>query len=380
MWSVASAADQGSSSTDSPEQRLRILSVVGARPNFMKLAPVHRALTKREGHDHVIVHTGQHYDRDMSDTFFVDLQIPEPDYNLDVGSDTHARQTAEIMKRVEPVLMDERPDLVLVYGDVNSTVAVTLVAVKLGIRVGHVEAGLRSHDWTMPEEINRMVTDRLSDLLFTPSRDADANLMAEGTPPQRIHFVGNVMIDTLMEVLPRARERTSLATWNVCERGYVLATLHRPANVDDRHRLGALVGAMQDMSRDWPVIFPVHPRTRQRLEEFNLLPSCGGRLQVVEPVGYAEMLGLVDSAGLVLTDSGGLQEETTFLGIPCLTARPNTERPVTILEGTNELVRPERDAVLAAAVRKFGTTRDHCRIEFWDGSAAARIVTAMEEL
>jgi UDP-N-acetylglucosamine 2-epimerase (non-hydrolysing) len=346
----------------------------------MKLAPVHRVLTRQQRHEHVIVHTGQHYDSGMSDTFFVDLQIPEPDYNLDVGSDTHARQTAEIMKRVEPVLLDERPDLVLVYGDVNSTVAAALVAVKLGIKVGHVEAGLRSRDWSMPEEINRVVTDRLSDLLFTPSQDADANLVAEGVQPQRVHFVGNVMIDTLTQALPMARQRASLGTWNVRERAYVVATLHRPSNVDDRHNLGALIGALRDMSREWPVIFPVHPRTRQRLEEFGFSPPREGPLQLVAPVGYVEMLGLVDRAGLVLTDSGGLQEETTFLGVPCLTVRPNTERPVTILEGTNELVPSERDAVLRAAERNFGMIRDDCRIEFWDGRAAERLAKAIEAL
>ena len=355
----------------------RILSVVGARPNFMKLAPVERALEAAGEFEHLVVHTGQHYDRGMSDTFFEDLGIPDPDHNLGVGSGTHAQQTADIMRAIEPVLLAERPDVLLVYGDVNSTVAAALVAAKLGIRVGHVEAGLRSFDWEMPEEINRVVTDRLADLLFTPSRDGDENLLREGIAPERVHFVGNVMIDTLARLLPEARRRADLARWGMREREYVVVTLHRPSNVDDRHNLAELIGALSEIGRERPVIFPVHPRTRRRMEEFGQVPQADGGLRLVDPVGYLEMLGLVDRSGLVLTDSGGLQEETSFLGVPCLTARPNTERPVTVTHGTNELVPTDRAALVAAAERKFGAVRDGCAIERWDGRAAERIVEVL---
>jgi UDP-N-acetylglucosamine 2-epimerase (non-hydrolysing) len=347
----------------------RILSVVGARPNFMKLAPVQRALEVHGGFEHVVVHTGQHYDRGMSDTFFEDLGIPDPDHNLGVGSGTHAQQTADIMKAIEPVLLAERPDVLLVYGDVNSTVA----AAKLGIGVGHVEAGLRSFDWEMPEEINRVVTDRLSDLLFTPSRDGDENLLREGVAAERIHFVGNVMIDTLARLLPEARRRADLAGWGVREREFAVVTLHRPSNVDEARNLAELISALGEIGRDRPVLFPVHRRTRRRLAEFGLVPPEGGGLRLVDPVGYVEMLGLVDRAGLVVADSGGLQKETSFLGVPCLTVRPNTERPVTITHGTNELVPTDRAAIVAAAERRFGAVRDGCEIELWDGHAAERI-------
>jgi len=355
----------------------RIVSVVGARPNFMKLAPVQRALEAAGGFEHVVVHTGQHYDRGMSDSFFEDLGIPDPDHNLGVGSGTHAQQTADIMKAIEPVLLAGRPDVLLVYGDVNSTVAAALVAAKLGIRVGHVEAGLRSFDWEMPEEINRVVTDRLSDLLFTPSRDGDENLVREGVAAERIHFVGNVMIDTLARLLREARRRADLAGWEVREREFAVVTLHRPSNVDDPRPLAELIGALGEIGRTRPVVFPVHPRTRRRLEEFDMVPPGDGGLRLVDPVGYLEMLGLVDRAGLVITDSGGLQEETSFLGVPCLTARPNTERPVTVTHGTNELVPTDRAAIVAAAERKFGAVRDGCEIELWDGRAAERIAEVL---
>jgi UDP-N-acetylglucosamine 2-epimerase (non-hydrolysing) len=343
----------------------------------MKLAPVHRALKAAGGFEHIVVHTGQHYDRGMSDTFFEDLGIPDPDHNLGVGSGTHAQQTADIMKAVEPLLLTERPDALLVYGDVNSTVAAALVSAKLGIRVGHLEAGLRSFDWGMPEEINRVVTDRLSDLLFTPSRDGDENLRREGIPTDRIHFVGNVMIDTVARLLPEARRQADLDKWQLSEREFTVVTLHRPSNVDDPRNLAALIDALAEIGRRRPVIFPVHPRTRLRLEEFGLLPRGSGGLRLVEPVGYVEMLGLVDRSGLVITDSGGLQEETSYLGVPCLTARPNTERPVTISHGTNELVRTEREAIIGAAERRLGTVRNGCEIELWDGRAAERIALVL---
>ena len=361
--------------------KLRIVSVVGARPNFMKLAPVDRELAKRGDVEHVIVHTGQHYDPEMSAAFFEELWIPAPDYHLGVGSGSHASQTAAVMQRLEPVLTRTRPDVVLVYGDVNSTVAAALVAAKLGVRVGHVEAGLRSGDWTMPEEINRVVTDRLAALLFIPSREAGHNLLAEGVPSDRMHFVGNVMIDSLCWALSRAVERNAAAQRGLSDRGYVVVTLHRPSNVDDPATLETLLDALHCLSRDLPVVFPVHPRAKQRLCDAGLTPGRnGGDLRLIEPVGYVEMLSLVAGAALVITDSGGLQEETTFLGVPCLTVRPNTERPITCIHGTNRLVPPHRDALLGAAGRAM-ERRPPVRpmIERWDGRAAERIARVLCE-
>jgi len=351
---------------------MRVLSVVGTRPNFMKLAPVDRELVRR-GVEHVIVHTGQHYDPGMSDAFFEQLWIPAPDHDLGVGSGSHAQQTAAVMQRLEPVVVEVQPDLVLTYGDVNSTVAAALVAAKLQMRVGHVEAGLRSRDWTMPEEINRVVTDRLSDLLFLPSRDAAANLEAEGIPADRMHFVGNVMIDTLCWALPQALLLDAPARFDVEGRPYAVVTLHRPANVDDPAVLRELLEALARLADRVPVLFPVHPRTRARILELRRPPTDRG-LRLIEPVGYLDMLSLVANAGLVVTDSGGLQEETSFLGVPCLTVRPNTERPITCTHGTNRLVQPQRDAILAAAERALGR-RSPARpvIERWDGQAAERI-------
>jgi UDP-N-acetylglucosamine 2-epimerase (non-hydrolysing) len=348
---------------------LRILSVVGARPNFMKLAPLAHELTRR-GTPHVIVHTGQHYDADMSESFLESLSIPKPDFNLAVGSASHAQQTAAVMQRFEPVLLETKPDIVLVYGDVNSTVAAALVAAKLGIRVGHVEAGLRSRDWTMPEEINRVVTDRLSDLLFTPSRDAWENLRAEGVPPERVHFVGNIMIDSLVALLPKARKQNGHA-----QEPYALVTLHRPANVDDPETLRGLLEALAELGRERKIVFPVHPRTRARMDDLGWRPANGG-VQLLEPVPYEEMLSLVLGSDLVITDSGGLQEETSFLGVPCLTVRPNTERPITCIEGTNRLVAAERQALLTAA-REMGQRRAPPTIERWDGFAARRIAAVL---
>jgi UDP-N-acetylglucosamine 2-epimerase (non-hydrolysing) len=350
---------------------MRILSVVGARPNFMKLAPVDRELVKR-GVEHVIVHTGQHYDPGMSDAFFEQLWIPAPDHDLGVGSGSHAQQTAAVMQRLEPAIVELHPDLVLTYGDVNSTVAAALVAAKLQVRVGHVEAGLRSRDWTMPEEINRVVTDRLSDLLFLPSRDAAENLEAEGIPADRMHFVGNVMIDTLCWALPQALAVDAPARFDVRGRSYVVVTLHRPANVDDPAVLRELLEALTRLADHVPVLFPVHPRTRARIGDLRLPTDQG--LRLLEPLGYLDMLSLVAKAGLVVTDSGGLQEETSFLGVPCLTVRPNTERPITCTHGTNRLVQAQRDAILAAAER--GLARHSPArpvIERWDGKAAERI-------
>ena len=351
----------------------KILSVVGARPNFMKLAPLDRALRRRNGIRHVIVHTGQHYDASLSDAFFSDLGIPQPDHNLEVGSGSHTQQTAEIMRRFEPIAVDERPDLVLVYGDVNSTMAAALVAAKLGLAVGHVEAGLRSGDWRMPEEINRVVTDRLSQQLFTPSRDADQNLRAEGIAAERIHFVGNIMIDSLVEVLPRAKELRAPDRYGVRQGEYALVTLHRPSNVDDRSTLCDLIAGLEDVSARGPVLFPVHPRTRRRLDEFQLRANGNGTLRFLEPVGYIDMLSLVLGAGLVITDSGGVQEETSYLRVPCLTVRPNTERPITLSCGTNRLIASCRSALVPAALEAWGRAGQHRAIELWDGRTAQRI-------
>ncbi|HLZ42051.1 MAG TPA: UDP-N-acetylglucosamine 2-epimerase (non-hydrolyzing) [Candidatus Sulfotelmatobacter sp.] len=355
---------------------MHILHVVGARPNFMKAAPVLRALSAHPGIVQTLVHTGQHYDAAMSDVFFRQLEMPQPDCNLGVGPGTHAQQTASVMIALETVLLDRKPDLVLVYGDVNSTLAAALVCSKLGIRVGHVEAGLRSHDRSMPEEINRLVTDQLSDLLFTPSADGDENLLHEGIASAKIHRVGNVMIDTLIRLLPRAEEKFPADIPSP----YVLVTLHRPSNVDDLPWLTSLLDALADLSAHLHVIFPVHPRTRQRLEAIDSQHSRG-RLRLMEPLPYLEFLALQRHAALVITDSGGIQEETTFLGIPCLTVRENTERPITITLGTNQLVGRDLKKLLSAAkeiLQPAAATSnrresDTARVPLWDGHAAERI-------
>jgi UDP-N-acetylglucosamine 2-epimerase (non-hydrolysing) len=352
-----------------------VLSVVGARPNFIKLAPVARALGKRQIR-HVIVHTGQHYDVDMSDAFFRDLEIPEPDFNLAVGSGSHGQQTAAVMERLEPLCCELRPDVVLVYGDVNSTAAAALVAAKLSLPLGHVEAGLRSRDRTMPEEINRIVADRLSDILFAPSRDGYENLLGEGIPARRIQFVGNIMIDSLVRALPAARQLDASKRRGVRRGEYAVVTLHRPSNVDEPGVLKELLHALSDIAADRPVLFPVHPRTRRRMSAVGFRAGTGVR--AFEPVPYLEMLSLVMSAGLVVTDSGGLQEETTFLGIPCLTVRPNTERPITCTEGTNRLVPPHRDAIVSAARAALARTASAApTIERWDGTAGERIAAVL---
>ncbi len=361
-----------------------ILSVVGARPNFMKLAPVAQALTRRTHVEHVVVHTGQHYDEAMSDAFLRELGLPAPQHNLGVGSGSHAVQTAAVMQGLEPILLSRRPDLVVVYGDVNSTVAAALVAAKLGTRLAHVEAGLRSGDWTMPEEINRVVTDRLATVLLAPSRDAVDNLRAEGIAPERIHFVGNVMIDSLVRMLPQARARRAPARHGVDGVPYAVVTLHRPANVDCPATLRELLETLDTLGGEMPVLFPVHPRTRERMRCLGFEPAerrggrGGGGLRLLDPVSYLEMLDLVRTAHVVITDSGGLQEETTYLGIPCLTVRQNTERPVTCLYGTNRLLPPRRAEILAAAL-DGADVRRRARppIERWDGQAAERIAQVL---
>lgn len=351
---------------------MKLLHVVGARPNFPKLAPVHRA-GRQAGVAQVVVHTGQHYDDALSDAFFRDLGIAAPDANLGVGSDTHAAQTARIMERIEPVLAGERPDWVVVYGDVNSTMAAAIVASKLGIRVAHVEAGLRSFDRTMPEEINRIVTDRLAALLLTPSRDADSQLRSEGEPDEEIVFVGNVMIDSLFHALPAARATRFREKIGV-NGSAVIVTLHRPSNVDDSTRIGVLARVLSEIALERPVVFPAHPRTRIRLEQAGLKMD---RVMMLEPVGYLEMLDLVEHAFAVVTDSGGLQEETTALGVPCLTVRPNTERPITITEGTNRLV-PEPGDIIAALQTLRRPTQTP-RPEGWDGKAGERVIAALSK-
>ncbi|HTY76942.1 MAG TPA: UDP-N-acetylglucosamine 2-epimerase (non-hydrolyzing) [Candidatus Bathyarchaeia archaeon] len=352
---------------------MQVLHVVGARPNFMKAAPVMTALATR-GLSQTLVHTGQHYDANMSDVFFRELDMPAPDVNLEVGSGSHAVQTAEVMVRLERVLLDRRPNWVVVYGDVNSTMAATLVCAKLGMPVAHVEAGLRSWDRSMPEEINRLVTDQLADLLFTPSADGDENLAREGVGKQKIHLVGNVMIDTLVRLLPVAQQRegpNTLSRWRG-ER-YTLVTLHRPSNVDDPPRLGEILRVLAELSAESPVLFPMHPRTRKQIERLGLAAPTD-RLQFLEPLGYMEFLALQSRAALVITDSGGIQEETTFLGVPCLTVRENTERPITVSVGTNVLVGGDVDKLRMEARRVLrGGAKVGAIPPLWDGKASERI-------
>ncbi|MGJ0507145.1 MAG: non-hydrolyzing UDP-N-acetylglucosamine 2-epimerase [Methylocystis sp.] len=368
-----------------PAGRRRVDCVVGARPNFMKIAPILRALDATERCAVRLIHTGQHYDESMNAVFFEELGIRAPDVNLEVGSGTNTEQTARIMLALEPLLVADRPDMLLVVGDVNSTVASALVAAKLLVALAHVEAGLRSHDRAMPEEINRLVTDRLSDLLLTTEREAGAQLQREGVPAESIRFVGNVMIDTLNDNLARARPaRATIAQLagggqfaeDATRDGYGLVTLHRPSNVDDPAKLAGLVAALVEISRELPLLFAMHPRTRARIEAADLAPQlAGARILATPPLGYLDMLGLMREARLVVTDSGGMQEETTALGVPCLTVRDNTERPITITEGTNTLVGSAPDALLRASREALNGAGKRGRIpELWDGKAADRIV------
>ncbi len=350
---------------------MKILHVVGARPNFPKLAPVYRA-AKAAGLDQIVMHTGQHYDDAMSDSFFRDLGIRPPDVNLGVGSGTHGQQTARLMERIEPELEKHRPDWVVVYGDVNSTAAAALVAVKIGQRVAHVEAGVRSHDRSMPEEINRIVVDRLADLLLTPSRTADATLRAEGEPADEIAFVGNVMVDALLFAVERARVTGARKRVGVENGKAVVVTLHRPANVDNLTRLEGIMRALRAVAKDRPVLFPVHPRTRSRLDAAGL---DVGAVKMMEPVGYLEMLDLMDAAHAVVTDSGGLQVESAALGVPCLTVRDTTEWPETVECGANQLVFDP--AGLPHAVASVRRLAQPPRPEGWDGMAAVRVVDCL---
>lgn len=361
---------------------MKIIHIAGARPNFMKLAPILRAFQPYPEIQNILLHTGQHYDANMSDVFFDDLKLPRPDINLGVGSGSHAEQTAQIMERFERVMIDENPDLVLVVGDVNSTLACSLVAAKLHVPIAHVEAGVRSYDRRMPEEINRVVTDTLSDLLFTPSRHADKNLLRQGIAEQKIHFVGNVMVDSLLSAIPIARERQAWVKYGQEPGGYAVLTLHRASNVDDTDSLNQLIGTIAEVSAKVPVIFPVHPRTANRLANSGpatVLDGSPGMI-LTEPLGYLDFLCLLGNARMILTDSGGIQAEATILGIPCLTLRWNTEWPETIEQGTNRLVGTDHQSILDAVDEiESGSENLPARPEGWDGRAAERIVGVIDK-
>ena len=354
---------------------MHILHVVGARPNFMKVAPVMAALGQITTWRQTLVHTGQHYDANMTDIFFRQLALPVPDVNLEVGSGSHAQQTAQIMARFEPVVLDRRPDMVLVYGDVNSTVAAALVCAKLLIPVGHVEAGLRSRDRTMPEEINRLLTDQLAELLFTPSADGTEHLQQEGIAREKIHLVGNVMIDTLIRCLPLVQQPMIPGVTDT----YALITLHRPANVDQPSMLHNLLQALLHLSTQLPVVFPVHPRTRQRIEALHLSMPFPPSFHLLDPLGYLEFLALQQHATVVITDSGGVQEETTYLGVPCLTLRENTERPVTVTLGSNIIIGRDMQRMHAEVCHILAGRAKPCAVPpLWDGKAAERIATVLQ--
>lgn len=357
---------------------MHILHIAGARPNFMKVAPVHRALAAR-GIRQTLVHTGQHYDPAMSGSIFEELGLPDPDVNLGVGSGSHAQQTAQVMVAIEEHLSKGKPDLLLVYGDVNSTMAATIAAVKMHVPVGHVEAGLRSGDRSMPEEINRLITDRLSQWLFTPSKDGDDNLLAEGADPGSIRRVGNVMIDTLQRLLPIADGEQQLRRFELMNgvgaKPFVLVTLHRPSNVDDGPTLARLIEALESIAKSVPVVFPVHPRTRERIARFGIPHE---RTVLSDPLTYLPFLGLQRHAAVVITDSGGIQEETTYLGVPCLTMRANTERPVTVSVGTNQLLGNDTGRMQQEVLAILDGRGKKGRVpELWDGHAAERIAEAL---
>ncbi len=365
---------------------MKAILAAGARPNFMKVAPLLRAMHKfNEERDKffelILVHTGQHYDYEMSQVFFQDLELPEPDIYLGVGSGTHAEQTGKVMIEFEKVLFREKPDLVLVVGDVNSTLAAALAAVKLCIPVAHVEAGLRSYDRTMPEEINRLLTDAISDYLFTPSLDADENLKKEGIPKDKIFLVGDVMVDSLLYNKAKAAQSEILPQLNLAEGGYVLLTLHRPSNVDNRETLLRIIKALTEISHRIPIVFPAHPRTQKKLKEFDLLnhlPISNHQFLLIEPLGYLDFLNLEMNAKFVMTDSGGIQEETTVLNIPCLTLRNTTERPITIAQGSNVLVWNNTQKIIEEAFKILdGNAKKGTCPELWDGRAAERIVKVL---
>jgi len=361
-----------------------IVLAAGARPNFMKVAPLwHELKQYPEAFRPRLIHTGQHYDTGMSDVFFHDLELPRPDRFLGVGSGSHAKQTARVMIAFEQECVEERPDLVVVVGDVNSTMACAITARKLCIPVAHVEAGLRSRDWTMPEETNRVVTDAVSDLLFTPSRDADENLRCEGVPPERIHFVGNVMIDCLLAQLPKTENRDTLQQFGVEAGHYATLTLHRPSNVDDPDVFSGIVDVMIRLSWELPIVWPVHPRSKKNLESLGLLRRVGSSpgLRLTDPIGYLDMLTLNRRARMIITDSGGLQEEATVLRVPCVTLRQNTERPATVEAGANQVVGNHPDKIQAAISSVLNGNGQKIRIpELWDGKSAERIIDVLMRL
>lgn len=363
---------------------MKILLVVSTRPNFMKVAPLLHALSKRpERFESVLVHTGQHYDAKMSDVFFEDLKLPAPKHNLGVGSGTQGEMTGKAMMAFDPVLLEEKPDFVVVVGDVNPTLSCAVGAVKQHIAVGHVEAGLRSRDRKMPEEINRIVADVVSDYLFTPSRDADENLKAEGIPDSRIHFVGNVMVDSLRKTEPSLDTSTILDDMGLSPKGYALATSHRPANVDEPGPLGCVLSCLDRVQRHLPVVLPLHPRTRSRIETFGLTDQLEAmtNIKVTGPVGYLDSLRLQRDSALAVTDSAGLQEETTVFGVPCLTMRPNTERPVTVDVGTSTIVNLDADLVEEKTVEVLeGRYKQGAIPEYWDGRASERIVDILDRM
>lgn len=363
---------------------IKIICVCGARPNFMKIAPIMRAFNDSGNFETLLVHTGQHYDKKMSTLFFEELNIPKPDINLEVGSASHAVQTAEIMKRFEPVVQDFKPNYVLVVGDVNSTISCGLVAVKLGVKLIHVEAGLRSFDKEMPEEINRVLTDRISDLLFITEQSGIDNLKNEGVPDERVHFVGNVMIDTLLANKDKAGESTILNEMGLEKKGYAVVTLHRPSNVDDLEKFAEIITAFEEIEKDMKLVFPIHPRTRNNIKgtELGKRVEAMKNLILLDPVGYLDFLCLTSNAALVMTDSGGIQEETTILGVPCMTLRENTERPSTITEGTNRLVHIDTDDILRnynqLKEKNFDVSGQIPK--FWDGKAAERIADVLMKM
>ena len=354
--------------------RKKIHLIAAARPNFMKIAPLYHCLVEKDWADPVIVHTGQHYDLNMSDIFFQDLGLPAPHIHLGVGSGTHAEQTGGVMIAYEKILMENRPDLTVVVGDVNSTVACTLAACKLGVETAHLEAGLRSFDRTMPEEINRIVTDAISDHLWTPSADSDENLIREGVAPEKIVRVGNIMIDSLVMMTPAIERENTVSRLNLSPREYGVVTLHRPSNVDYENSLKKIISALTEISKQLPLVFPSHPRTRNQLSKFGMLEDLENipSFRIIEPLGYKEFMNLVFNARVAITDSGGIQEETTFLGLPCLTLRPNTERPITVSEGTNTLTDPERLGIDCEKALKTNTLKK-TSIEFWDGATSERV-------
>lgn len=362
---------------------IKILNVVGARPNFMKIAPIQRAMGHYPDIKPVLVHTGQHYDERMSKFFFNDLQLPQPDIYLGIGSGTHAEQTAKIMMQFEKVVAEEKPDLVLVVGDVNSTAACSMVAAKMNTKIAHVEAGLRSFDRTMPEEINRLVTDVLADYLFVTEKSGLENLKREGIADHKVHFVGHVMIDSLIYFKPMAEKSTILNDLNLEPQNYGVITLHRPSNVDNKENFEKLLNAFEHIEKQLPLIFPIHPRSQKMIDQFGLRSKVEKmkNLKLLEPLGYLDFMKLLHNAKLVLTDSGGIQEETTYLGIPCITMRENTERPITVEIGTNVLVGTDTQRIIEEAEKVLDGNPKKGQIpELWDGHAAERIVEILHEV